>query len=66
MFENVFETMLILLSVFRMSQKDGAKVVIIFDTANTFAKKNAQESSPERFLEVFIDVCYVIQQFLLA
>jgi len=39
MFENVFETMLILLSVFRMSQKDGAKVVIIFDTANTFAKK---------------------------
>ena len=49
-----------------MSQKDGAKVVIIFDSANTFAKKNAQEGSPERFLEVFIDVFDVIQQFFLS
>ena len=41
MFENVFETMLILLSVFRMSQKDGANVGIIFESANSFAKKMA-------------------------
>ena len=66
MCENVFETMLILLSVFRMSQKDGAKVVIIFDSANTFAKKMLRKVLLSVFLEVFIDVCYVIQQFLLA
>lgn len=39
MFEIFFETMFRFLNVFRMSQKDGAKVVIIFDSANTFAKK---------------------------
>lgn len=31
-----------------------------------FRKKNAQEGSPERFLEVFIDVFDVIQQFFLS
>ena len=50
MSENVFWDKGCLPKCIRLSQKDGAKVVIIFETANTFAKKNAQESFPERFL----------------
>ena len=43
-----------------MSQKDGAKVVIIFDSTNTFAKKMLRKVLLSVFLEVFIDVFNVI------
>ncbi len=39
-FEIGFETMLMIVDVF-LSQKDGANVGIIFESANSFAKKMA-------------------------
>lgn len=56
MSENVFWDKGCLPKCIRLSQKDGAKVVIIFETANTFAKKMLRKVFPSvfyRFLLMF-------------